>query len=119
MDRVLTDYFAAWNESDAGERGRLLAQAFSDNAELVDPLGRWRGIDGVSERIARYHASAPGTKVVVGSGVDRHNDVERYAWKIVDPAGNDVMEGLDVTQRDEAGRLCRITMFHGALPPRD
>jgi hypothetical protein len=37
--------------------------------------------------------------------VDRHNDVERYARKIVDAAGNDVMEGLDVTERDDAGRL--------------
>ena len=54
-----------------------------------------------------------------GSGVDRHNDVERYAWKIVDPAGNDIMEGLDVTERDGAGRLRRITMFHGPLPGVD
>ena len=119
MDQVITDYFAAWNETDAGERGRLLAQALSDSAELVDPLGRWPGPVGVSERIARYQASAPGTKVVPGSGVDGHNDFERYAWKILDPAGNDVMEGLDVAQRDEAGRLCRITMFHGPLPPLD
>jgi hypothetical protein len=59
---------------------------------------------------------APGTKVVPGSGVDVHNDVARYAWKIVNPAGNDVMEGLDVTLRDAAGRLRRIMMFHGPLP---
>jgi hypothetical protein len=116
VDSVLVDYFAAWNETDAGERRRLLEQSLSDGAVLVDPLGRWRGADGVSERIARYHAIAPGTKVVLGSGVDAHNNVARYAWKIVDSTGNDVMEGLDVTERDGGGRLRRITMFHGPLP---
>jgi hypothetical protein len=119
MDQVLVAYFAAWNETDSGERTRLLQQSLSDHAELVDPLGRWQGIDGISERIAQYHASAPGTEVVPGSGVDSHNDVERYAWKIVDPAGNEIMQGLDVTERDGAGRLHHITMFHGPLPPLD
>jgi hypothetical protein len=119
MDGVLADYFAAWNEVDAGQRGRLLHDSLSDDAELVDPLGRWRGVDGVSDRIARYHSTAPGTKVVPGSGVDAHNDVERYAWKIVDPAGNEVMEGIDVAERDAEGRLRRILMFHGPLPAGD
>jgi hypothetical protein len=119
VDEVLADYFAAWNERDARERERLLQRSLSDDPELVDPLGRWRGVEAVSERIARYHSSAPGTKVVPDSGIDAHNDVERYAWGIVDPGGNKVMEGLDVTERDAAGRLHRIVMFHGPLPPID
>ena len=119
MDGILTDYFVAWNETDAGERGHLLQRSLSDDAELVDPLGRWHGVDGVSDRIARYHSTAPGTKVVPGSGVDTHNDVERYAWKTVDPTGSEIMEGLDVTERDRVGRLHRIVMFHGPLPAVD
>jgi hypothetical protein len=119
MDQRLTDYFAAWNETDAEERGRLLQRSLSDDAELVDPTGRWRGVDGLSERIAHYHADAPGTKVLPSTGVDAHNDVERYGWRIVDPSGNEVMEGLDVAQRDRDGRLRRILMFHGALPAVD
>jgi hypothetical protein len=119
MDETLTHYFAAWNETDAAERERLLQRSLSVDAELVDPTGRWRGVDGVSERIARYHAAAPATKVVPGSGVDAHNDVERYAWKIIDPAGNDVMKGIDVAERDPDGRLRRILMFHEPLPPAD
>ena len=119
MDRVLADYFAAWNETDARERGNFLRRSLTEDAQLVDPLGRWHGVDGVSNRIAQYHSTAPGTKVVLGSGVDAHNDVERYAWKIVDPTGSEIMEGLDVTQRDPDGRLSRIVMFHGPLPAHD
>jgi hypothetical protein len=119
VDQILLDYFAAWNESDDERRRRLLEQSLTEDAELVDPLGRWSRTHGVSERIARYHASAPGTRVVPDSGVDSHNNVDRYAWKIIDPAGTELMEGLDVAERDASGRLHRITMFHGPLPGID
>jgi hypothetical protein len=119
VDETITEYFAAWNETDADARRRLLQRSISEDAELVDPTGRWRGIDGFSERIANYHDAAPGTAVVSSSGVDAHNDVERYGWKIVDPGGNEIMEGLDVAERDASGRLRRIVMFHGPLPAAD
>jgi hypothetical protein len=118
VDDTLAGYFAAWNETNADARRRLLERSVSDDAELIDPTGRWAGVDGLSERIANYHAAA-GTAVVPASGVDAHNDLERYAWKIVDPAGHDVMEGLDVAQRDVDGRLRRVLMFHGPLPAAD
>jgi hypothetical protein len=113
---MLADYFAAWNEQDASERRELLQRSVSEEAELIDPTGRWRGVAGLSDRIASYHSAAPGTSVVPASGVDLHNGIERYAWKIVDAAGNEVMEGLDVAERDSDGRLHRIVMFHGPLP---
>jgi hypothetical protein len=116
VDSTLADYFAAWNATDAGERQQLLDRCLSDDAELIDPTGRWQGIAGLSERIGNYHSSAPGTKVVFASGVDEHNGIERYAWKIVDPSGNELMEGLDIAERNAAGRLQRIVMFHGPLP---
>ena len=43
--------------------------------------------------------------------------VVRYAWKIVDQDGNEVMEGIDVAERSDDGRLRRILMFHGPLRP--
>jgi hypothetical protein len=116
VDSTLVDYFAAWNETNANERRELLAQCLSDDAELIDPTGRWQGAAELSERIGNYHASAPGTMVVPASDIDEHNGIERYAWKIVDPGGNELMEGLDITELDSAGRLQRIVMFHGPLP---
>jgi hypothetical protein len=116
VDSTLADYFAAWNETDAAERRALLGRCLSDDAELIDPTGHWQGIAGLSERIGNYHSSAPGTAVVSASGVDEHNGIERYAWKIVDASGNELMEGLDVAERNSAGRLQRIVMFHGPLP---
>jgi len=70
-DAVVT-YFAAWNEPDPEQRRRLLELSVTGEAELVDPTGRWQGIDGLVERIGFYQSAAPGTKVVPASGVDAH-----------------------------------------------
>jgi len=41
----------------------------------------------------------------------------RYAWKIIDRQGQDVMDGIGVAERLDDGRLKQIMMFHGPLPP--
>ena len=86
------------------------------NAELLDPTGRWEGIDGLVERIERYQSAARGTQVVPASGIDSHNDVVRYAWRIIDSEGRSVIDGIDVAERASDGRLRRVIMFHGPLP---
>jgi hypothetical protein len=118
VDEVLDAYFEAWNETDAERRRALLERSITPEAELVDPTGRWRGIAGLSERIGNYHSSAPGTRVVPSSGIDAHHDLLRYSWSVVDGDGRELIEGLDVAERAPDGRLVRISMFHGSLPPR-
>lgn len=94
----------------------MLERSITPDAELVDPTGRWQGIDGLSERIDNYLASAPDTRVVPSSGVDAHHDLVRYSWAVVDRSGRTVIEGLDVAARAQDGRLTRVSMFHGPLP---
>jgi len=110
-------YFEAWNESDVAQRRLLLERSITADTELLDPTGRWRGIDGFSERIDNYLSSAPGTHVVQSSGLDAHNHVVRYSWSVVDGDGRELIQGLDVAERARDGRLRRISMFHGPLPP--
>jgi SnoaL-like domain len=116
MDEAISTYFAAWNEPDSDHRRRLLERSVTDDAELVDPTGRVRGIDRIAERIGRYQSAAAGTRVEPAGGVDAHNDVVRYAWTIVDAEDQEIMEGMDVAERGDDGRLKRILMFHGPLP---
>ena len=117
MDELLATYFAAWNEPDSEQRRGALERAVIPDVELVDPTGRWQGVAGLVDRIGNYQASAPGTRVVLGSGVDAHNDVIRYGWRIVDGQGRELMQGIDVAERAGDERLRRILMFHGPLPP--
>jgi hypothetical protein len=118
VDDILVTYFRAWNEHDPDERRRLLERAVTEDAVLIDPTGRWEGTAGLAERIGRYHSAAPGTVVVTASDVDAHNHVVRYAWKIVSQDGTEIMDGTDVAERGDDGRLRRILMFHGPLHPR-
>lgn len=94
----------------------MLLRCVEGDAELVDPTGRWQGVDGFVERIGRYQSAAPGTRVVPASGIDAHNDVMRYAWIIIDLEGRSIIDGIDVAERGSDGRLRRIMMFHGPLP---
>lgn len=119
MDDAIATYFRAWNEQDAHRRRQLLERCLTDDAVLVDPTGRWEGVAGLVERIGRYQSAAPETEVVTASGVDAHNDLGRYAWKIVDRQGQDIIEGIDVAERLDDGRLRQVMMFHGPLPPAD
>jgi hypothetical protein len=115
VDAVIGNYFRAWNEVDPEQRRFLLERSVTSDVELVDPTGRWQGVEGLSERICNYLSSAPGTRVVPSSDVDAHHDLARYSWSVVDDGG-EIIEGLDVVERAGDGRLKRISMFHGPLP---
>jgi len=71
----------------------------------------------VDDVIGNYLSSAPGTRVVPSSGVDAHHELVRYSWSVVDGDDGVIIEGLDVAERAPDGRLKRISMFHGPLPP--
>jgi hypothetical protein len=54
VEDVIGDYFEAWNEADPEQRRLLLERSVTPDADLVDPAGSWRGIEGFSERIGNY-----------------------------------------------------------------
>jgi SnoaL-like domain len=116
LDDVLAAYDAAWNQSDAAERARLLARALSEDGELVDPSGRYQGRQAVLDRIAGFSARFPGARVTITSGVDEHHGFARYAWSVNGVDGETILEGVDVVERAEDARLRRVVMFFGILP---
>ena len=116
LDDVLAACDAAWNQSDAAKRGRLLARALADDGELVDPSGRYRGRHAVHDRIAGFNDRFPGARVTITSGIDEHHGFARYAWRISAADGGTILEGVDIVERAEDTRLRRVVMFLGSLP---
>lgn len=109
-------YFAAWNEPLTERRRSLLERSVTADVELIHPTwGRSQGIDALLARIESYQSALPDATVVLGSGLDSHNDVVRYRWDIVDQEGHRMMEGIDVVELAGDGRLKRVLMFHGRL----
>lgn len=115
--RQLDDYFAAWNEPEKERRRALLERSVTEDVELIHPSwGRSQGIDALLAHIDNYQSVLPESAVVLTSGLDSHNDIVRYGWDIVDQHGDRVMDGIDVVELADDGRLKRILLFHGPLP---
>ncbi len=116
LDEIFT-YFDAWNEQDAGSRRELLDRSVTEDVDVVHPtFGRTHGIEPLADHIASYQTAMPGAEIVLSSAVDRHNDVARYAWSVVDASGDRAMDGIDVVEFADDGRLKLIVLFHGPLP---
>jgi hypothetical protein len=58
----------------------------------------------------------PGAKIVRTSAIDRHNHCARFGWKLTQPDGTSLPEGIDIAEfRD--GKLQSIVGFFGPLKP--
>jgi ketosteroid isomerase-like protein len=118
FDEIIAAYDAAWNEADAAARVRQLERSLSEDAELVDPTGHYRGRAAVADRIEGFSDRFPGARVTITSGVDAHHGFARYSWHITGSDGTTLLEGIDVVeQSSQHDRLQRVIMFFGALPP--
>jgi hypothetical protein len=125
IDALLTSYFAAWNEPDAGVRRALLERVVSLDVEVVpgyrpdaDPLvGRGAFDQHVGEVIASRPSS--GVRLVMEGGPDHHHDWLRFRWRVVTPDGATFapegfeIAGLDVVRVGADGRFDLIVIFFG------
>ena len=112
-------YIEMWNEEDADRRAALIAAAWTDDASYVDPLLEAEGHDGLSAMVETVHGHYPGYRFRRRSDVDVHHDRVRFAWDLVKPDGEVFVEGIDVGEVADDGRLRRITGFFGELTPVD
>lgn len=116
---VIDAYDRAWNEPRDDERRRLLTAALTDDCELVDPTGRFRGREAIIERLGGFSERFPGARVNITTSVDQHHEFARYGWMILGADGQQVLEGIDVVEIAKDGRLQRIVMLFGPLRHHD
>jgi hypothetical protein len=112
----ITTYLDAWNEQNPVRRRELLDRSVTKEVVVAHPtFGRTVGTDPLADHIARYQRAMPGTKIVLASAIDIHNGFARYAWSVVDATGNPTMDGIDVVELADDGRLKLIVLFHGSF----
>jgi hypothetical protein len=116
VEDIVAAYDRAWNEPDPVERRRLLELSWAEDGELVDPTGRFQDREAIIERLAGFSERFPGARIDITSGIDDHHGFVRYAWTITDADGARLLEGIDVCELAEDGRLRRVVMFFGPLP---
>jgi SnoaL-like protein len=112
---LVATYAAAWDETDAEARARLLEECWASDGVYVDPTARAEGRDGLSRHIAGFHDRWPGYRIEVVTSADGHGPHLRFGWAMKRPDGSVELEGMDYAEVDDAGRLARIVGFFGAM----
>ncbi len=107
-----------WNSSDAAEIERLTKEALEHNAHFVDPTHNIIGHDAFIAMVHRTHKRIPGATYSHASEIDMQNNFCRYHWKI-DLDGKRLMDGFDVTEINDAGRVVKVMGFFGLLERND
>jgi len=109
----------AYAEPDTARRSAAIERLWASDGRLIDPPLAARGHAEIVAQGAALLSQFPGHRFRRSTGIDAHHGIARYGWQLIDPAGRAVLEGLDVAEIDDAGRLSRVTGFFGALPARE
>ncbi len=114
---IVATYGAAWNEPDPARRKALLEKAWAADGTYTDPMAEIAGREALIELISQFQKQMPGAQIVLTSGIDEHHKRIRFGWRVAAPDGATRMEGIDIGQLDEDGRLRSIVGFWGSPPP--
>lgn len=109
-------YLAAWNEPDEAKRAKLIEQCWATDGLYCDPVADGRGRDALAGFIAGMHTQQPGARIDLTGGIQQHHNQIRFAWAFVDKDGKRAIEGIDIGELADDGRLSRIVGFWGAPP---
>ena len=119
LHSTIDTYLAAYGDPDADRRAELLAQAFDDNGQLIDPPLDASGRTAISEMAAAVQSHYPGHTFRRTSGIDEHHAFARYEWELVAPDGATALTGLDVAEIGDDGLIRRVVGFLGPIPTKE
>jgi len=110
-------FFDAWNAAEDAAVAAAVAAAYHDDAVLKDPLASISGHEAIAGFIATVHAQYPGYRFRRSTEVDGHNDVIRFGWHLVSPAGEVTADGREVALVGDDGRLAYSVGFFSPPTP--
>jgi len=116
LETLVEHYLAIWNEANADRRRALIAEAYADDATYSDPLAEVSGRAGIDALIAGAQQQFPGLVFSLGSPIDAHHDVARFAWHLGTPGATEpLVVGFDVIATTQ-GRIARVYGFLDKVP---
>jgi hypothetical protein len=112
---LITRYLAAWNETDAAARRKLIDETWTEDGVYTDPLGVAAGRDAIDATIAAVQGQFPGFVFALAGPVDAHHDIARFTWNLGPAGAEDLVVGFDVAViRD--GRIATVHGFLDKVP---
>ncbi|MEM1195976.1 MAG: nuclear transport factor 2 family protein [Pseudomonadota bacterium] len=105
-----------WNTPDRAKRERLVSDALEHNVHFVDPNHNIIGRTAFLAMVDQVQSEIPGAVYARNSEIDTQNNFCRYHWK-VDLDGKRLMNGFDVTEINDMGKIVKVIGFFGPLEP--
>ena len=101
MQEMVERYLAAWNETDAARRRKLVDELWAEDGSYTDPLADVRGRAEIDGLIGAVQQQFPGFVFTLGGTVDAHHDQARFTWHLGPAdAAEPVVIGFDVAVLD-------------------
>jgi hypothetical protein len=115
LDTIAGNYIAAWNETDAARRGKLVRAAFAEDVRYHDPVMQGDGHAGVEALIEGVQQRFPGFRFSLKGKADGFADKIRFSWALGPDGAEAPIEGTDVCTIAD-GRLKTVTGFLDKVP---
>ena len=109
-------HLAAFSAPDDATRRRLIEQAWASDGHFADPLFAATGHDEIDALAGSVPGLYPEHVFTRTSGIDLHHGHARYAFAFTGPDGTVVVDGVEVAQVGDEGRLVRVIGFFGPVP---
>ena len=107
-----------WNTTDAAEIERLAEDALEHNLHFADPNHNIIGRKAFVGMVHLVQKQIPGAVYAHNSEIDFQNNFCRYHWKI-DMGDKRLMNGFDVTEVNDVGKIVKVLGFFGPLAAAD
>lgn len=114
---ALDHMLAAWNAAETSQVRGHLDRALSPQVRFVDPSIDVTGIEGFEANVHEVRGNLPGAVYSRTSGVDGQHGFYRYHWAI-HQNGKLLLEGFDVTEVSDDGRITQVVGFFGPVPEK-
>ncbi|MBU2326432.1 MAG: nuclear transport factor 2 family protein [Alphaproteobacteria bacterium] len=113
--RIAEHYIAVWNETDADERSKLIAETFTDDTTYIDPLMAADGPSELHALVGAVHQRFPGFRFALVGKPDGYGSRLRFSWKLGPADNDDMIKGTDFAVVED-GRLRSVDGFLDRVP---
>jgi hypothetical protein len=103
-----------WNTGDPEQRRAMAEAVLEHNVHFVDPNHNIIGREPFLAMVTQTKAAHPAAVFRHASAIDMQNNFCRHHWGI-DIGETRVMDGFDVTEVNDAGKVVKVIGFFGRL----
>lgn len=117
VNETVSNYIAAWNETDPTRRRAIIARTWAEDGSYVDAHRDSAGHTAIDGMIAAVQEHFPGYRFRLWSGIQAHNGRVRFSWCA--GATDDAplyFGGTDFATLTSDGRFDAVTGFTDAMP---